>query len=127
MAEWWAARKLAASRRGFWHYTVALDENDKRGLAYPVGYCADDCPGHATEHEAREHYAQWVCDGQILDRADPVVQMRCVACGEWTQRRVIFERERHGHEISLCEIHDARIHLGVQFLARFLDASEVAA
>ena len=128
MTELWAARKLADSHhRGLWHYTFASDESDHRCVAYPVGYCADDCPGHSSEHAAREHYATWVCDGPILDRIDPDLDVRCVACGEWTQRRVMFERERYGAETELCDAHDARLHLGAQFFSRFLGADGRAA
>jgi hypothetical protein len=40
-----------------WHFTERIDET-----VYPVGYCAEECPGHETEQEAREHFAQWQRD-----------------------------------------------------------------
>ena len=43
---------------GLFHYTCRNDNQ-----IWPVGPCADGCPGHATTDEAREHYRQWLIDG----------------------------------------------------------------
>ena len=40
-----------------WHYTCANNDD-----VYPVGYCADNCPGHSTEDEAIDHYKQYLLD-----------------------------------------------------------------
>lgn len=32
---------------------------------YAIGYCADDCEGHATEEQACEHYRQYLLDTQL--------------------------------------------------------------
>lgn len=42
---------------GKWHYTC---RNDDR--IWPVGYCADGCPGHDTEAEAFAHQTEWERD-----------------------------------------------------------------
>jgi hypothetical protein len=44
---------------GKWRYTC-YNDNQKRTWA--VGYCAQDCPGHDTPDEAREHYKQYLLD-----------------------------------------------------------------
>lgn len=50
-------RNAAGGHSGLWHYTNCNDD-----YVYPVGYCAQDCPGHATEGEACEHYKQYLID-----------------------------------------------------------------
>lgn len=66
---------------GLWHYTVYVDSLK---LTYPIGYCADNCPGHATPDEAREHYRQYLLDEQLTYGDQQDVQYRCSACQEWT-------------------------------------------
>ena len=48
-------RQVEATK--LWHFAEACD-----GRIYPVGYCRNGCIGHATEEEAREHFAQWQRD-----------------------------------------------------------------
>lgn len=69
------------SPSGLFHYTVA---NGSGKTVYPVGYCANDCPGHATAEEAEEHYRQFELDNVHFNE-NPTEQRRCQVCGEWTQ------------------------------------------
>lgn len=58
------ARQKEVSK--LWHYTCANDD-----FIYPVGYCADNCPGHATEQEAKDHYKEYLLDNvQIITPDD---------------------------------------------------------
>jgi hypothetical protein len=51
--------KMDADRKGsgIWHYTVANDDR-----VYPVGYCAEGCPGHDTPEGALAHQTEWERD-----------------------------------------------------------------
>ena len=52
---YYAARQRKSDM--LWHYTCMNDD-----LIWPVGACADGCPGHATADEAREHQKQFLLD-----------------------------------------------------------------
>lgn len=60
-----------------WHYT----RHNKRTGTYPIGYCADGCPGHATAEDACEHHKQYLLDGATFhdDSPDPQTLHRCEA------------------------------------------------
>lgn len=47
-----AARQKSDNR--LWHYT----RYNKRTGTYPIGPCAESCPGHHSAEEARNHYKQ---------------------------------------------------------------------
>ena len=69
---------------GKWHFTTM---NDK--VIRPIGNCAEECEGHATADEAREHYRDYVLDrarfGVEMQRA-----MKCRECGEDTHLAATF-------------------------------------
>ena len=71
--QYYSARKLKET--GLWHYTVG---------SHPVGYCADDCPGHATEEEACEHYKQYLLDKRMRPGTLSNQMLRCRECKEFT-------------------------------------------
>jgi hypothetical protein len=86
---------------GIWHYTAQNDD-----YVYPVGYCAQDCPGHATPEEAREHYRLYLLDTARYDGVSKDEQRKCEKCGEWTQGyvHIPLSMERH----VLCDNHRNR-------------------
>lgn len=66
---------------GLWHYTC---RNDDR--IWPVGYCAQECAGHATPEEACDHYKAYQLDHELrLDNKLADQQRPCEVCGAWTQ------------------------------------------
>ncbi len=46
---------------GLFHYTCRND-----GRIWPIGPCADGCPGHKTAEEACEHYREFLLAGIVL-------------------------------------------------------------
>lgn len=60
---------------GKWHY-VSIN---RRNGTHPVGYCADGCPGHDSEDEARSHYRDYLLDSlSFVDGpSDPDTLYRC--------------------------------------------------
>ncbi|MCK9558274.1 MAG: hypothetical protein M0R50_09580 [Candidatus Cloacimonetes bacterium] len=48
---------------GLYHYTCRNDDQ-----IWPVGLCAEDCPGHATPEEAREHWREYLIQGIQFDK-----------------------------------------------------------
>lgn len=87
---------------GKWHFTSMND-----GQIWPIGYCADGCPGHDTEQEARDHQREYVLDNRVqYDRhmaADS--QKKCEECGEWTDGLVVVDG---WHDHVLCPPHQTR-------------------
>ena len=80
------ARQLQnGSNAGKWHYTT----HNKRLGTRPIGYCAENCPGHDTAEEAREHYRQYRLDKELLfhdDHENPRTLHKCehAGCEEYT-------------------------------------------
>lgn len=86
---------------GKWHFTERYD-ND----IVAVGYCARNCPGHATSQEAAEHYRQYMLDianfdAQRWEREEP-----CRVCGALTVGLAVIPG--HHLPVTLCEIHRNR-------------------
>lgn len=83
---------------GTWHYTV---RNDDR--IHPVGYCAQNCPGHSTPDEAREHYRLYLVDSATYNGVLQGEQRECESCKDWTQgyASIPINMERH----ILCDKH----------------------
>lgn len=52
---YYAARQRKSD--SLWHYTCMNDNQ-----IWPVGYCGQGCPGHATRAEAEEHQKQYLLD-----------------------------------------------------------------
>jgi len=86
---------------GLWHYTA---ENDER--IFPVGYCAQGCPGHATPEEAREHYRLYLLDNARYDGALTNEKRKCEMCSEWTQDYAYIPLSMEIH--ILCDEHRNR-------------------
>jgi hypothetical protein len=86
---------------GLWHYTC---KNGRR--VWPVGHCAEGCPGHPTKEEAEEHYRQYLIEhaafGTIRNQ-----QRKCQKCGAWTQGMAQLGPGRERIYI-LCEEHQTR-------------------
>lgn len=98
---------------GRWRYTRL----NKRTGCVAVGYCAEDCPGHATPEEAREHYRQWQLDNARFsdgsEKADTLHRCDAEGCEEYTMgtaelhggtRRAFFLCEKHRNRDALEEI-----------------------
>lgn len=88
---------------GKWRYTCMND-----GKVWPVGNCADNCPGHDTKEGAYEHQTEYVLDHASFDGQWSDTQHRCEApvptggvnisgqitapptgteaCGKWTDK-----------------------------------------
>lgn len=103
---------LKRSDTGKWHYVSA---HRSRG-AYPIGYCADGCPGHDTEQEARDHARDYVLDRVAFtdDSSDARSQHRCEAegCDEFTSGSA---RLPWGGYYTLCAAHRNRATVEVLF------------
>jgi len=86
---------------GRFHYT----KHNRRTGTVPVGYCADDCPGHETEEEACEHYRQWLLDNATYHHSLAPPQS-CEICGAWTDR--LAKLPHMVALVPLCEAHHDR-------------------
>jgi hypothetical protein len=93
---------------GQWFYAMIND-----GKVYRVGNCADDCPGHASPEDAREHYRQYVLERATYygpDRlsVDPKSRSRteykCAICDEWTIYHAAYGPGNLSH-VFLCASH----------------------
>lgn len=96
-------RDTSGNPTGRWHYT---QRNDDR--IWPIGYCADGCPGHQTSDEAREHFRVYVLDHELdLDGHWAGVWHRCQAggCDVLTDG---FVRVRGWPKFDLCDEHRTR-------------------
>ena len=92
MANIYTARQLLSGpNAGKWHYTCGSDE-DSRGMAYPVGGCAENCPGHDTPEAARQHYEDWIVEHCQLNQGSEAddTRHRCEhpGCEAFTHLRV---------------------------------------
>jgi hypothetical protein len=66
-----------------WHYCVKSD-----GRIWPVGYCAQGCPGHETQEGAEEHYKAYLVDSakHQLEASRPHAAARkCEVCETYTR------------------------------------------
>lgn len=89
---------------GLWHYTVKVDDHVE-----PVGYCADDCPGHDTPQQAADHFKDYLLDKTSRKLQDPELRL-CNVCKAYTTWRVLVGK---GIPIRLilCEKHQGREHV----------------
>lgn len=99
-----AARRKQGDK--LWHYT----RHNKRSGTYPIGYCAHDCPGHATAEEAREHYKQYLLDNATFkdDSAEPEHLHRCEVEGCKTLTDGSVSMPGYGVHRTLCKDHRNR-------------------
>lgn len=80
---------------GLFHFTCT----DGSGTR-PLGYCADNCPGHPTRAEAEDHWEQYCLDN-FKSHTNDKEQHRCAICGEWTQTTL-----QYGPGWAMPEWHD---------------------
>jgi hypothetical protein len=97
----------AAQKAGdkLWHYV-----SSGRGGTYPIGYCAEGCPGHGSAEEACEHYRQYLLSERLRFDGGPEdtrTMYRCEApgCDAFTAGSATVGGSRHWH---LCEDHRTR-------------------
>lgn len=87
-----------------WHYT----SSNKRSGTYPVGACADNCPGHDTAEEARAHYKEGLMANAEFDddlpenRARNIEQCQFEGCDGLTTG---FGWVDSWKRYSLCKTH----------------------
>lgn len=81
---------------GLYHYTCMNDDR-----IWAVGYCRENCPGHATPDEAREHYRQYELDHARYNGAITDMQVPCEVCKAWTSQCAVVNH----HSIFLCYEH----------------------
>lgn len=98
----YTAKELAKDGQptGLWHYTTTNDDHTR-----PVGYCADNCPGHPTADEARLHYRTY-----LLDTAFEETTVRwsdCKVCGAPT-KRIITVGPGRMEFYPVCDAHADR-------------------
>lgn len=82
---------------GRWHYTVRND-----GRIWPVGYCADGCPGHESAEAACEHQREYELAN--LRQITYAGWTDCQVCGAPTKAGV-EHGPGIGHPIALCDEH----------------------
>lgn len=86
---------------GKYHFTRTND-----GITFPVGYCADGCPGHDTPDEAADHYHQYLLDNARYDIGVHNYSP-CEICGELTNK-VATLGPGHMEVHNLCDKHRNR-------------------
>lgn len=102
---YYAAREIQRDGKatGLWHYTVRHDE-----AIFPVGYCADGCPGHATPEEACDHQKQWDLDHARFHRGsdlpEPDALYRCKVCRAFTAGYATYGPGQMSL-VTLCDEH----------------------
>lgn len=67
-----------------WHYTRMNDDR-----IWPIGYCAEDCPGHDSPNEARAHYRLYLLNNSLrfhpdTDAADTLHRCEAPDCSAYT-------------------------------------------
>jgi hypothetical protein len=88
---------------GLFHMTEHSDE-DSRQIIYPVGLCAENCPGHSTPAEAYLHYRQGLLVKARFDAVDENEQRKCAVCGEWTNKAA-YVNSTMFEMWPLCDLH----------------------
>ena len=83
-----------------WHYTCRNDDS-----IWPVGYCSNNCPGHATAEEAQEHYKQYLLDERVYISTNDDTMRKCKECGEWTSDMLMVDG---WPRFDLCKAHQIR-------------------
>lgn len=97
---------------GLWHYTCMND-----GKVWPVGYCAQGCPGHADKEGAYQHQKEYLLDTARFDGAFVDAQRPCEICKAWTSK---FADDSSGGKHILCDEHRNR-----EGLAQILEVGDV--
>ena len=100
-------RGMDGNPSGRWHYTCMND-----GRIWPVGYCAQGCPGHDSKDGAYEHQRQYVLDHKLrLDGQALNTAQKCLVCGAWTDRFA----EADMQQFFLCDAHRTREEVASRF------------
>ena len=90
---------------GVWHYTNRNDD-----LIYPIGYCAQACPGHDSPDGAIEHQRQYEVDHAVLDGPVSTSYHPCQVCGAPTNRMAMWGMGNMAMG-WLCDEHRTREHV----------------
>lgn len=110
--------QATGKRRELWVFSRSDPSN-----SVPIGYCAEDCPGHPTANGAREHFKQYLLDKYAqYDRRLTEQQRPCEICGVLTDRFA----EMPSKIADLCDNHCNREnfeHL-IEPVANFLAAPD---
>ncbi len=118
-----ALEKLDANgnKSGKFHYCVYSDEES--WPPYPVGHCANGCPGHDTPEEARQHYQEYQFDQNMhYGAADEASKQKCCVCGDWTNGRA-WKQGEFPKEFVLCDAHNNADSLRPVFFAKAVAAA----
>lgn len=91
---YYQARQRA--KDGKWHFTC---RNGKHII--PVGFCAEDCPGHDTPEGANEHYRQHLLSNAVFKETF-IVEVPCKVCQTLTKHGAILQMST----IPLCGDHN---------------------
>lgn len=90
MTQWFQPlEKKSGPNAGKFHMTIQTNSEASKGIAHPIGYCAEDCPGHDTPGEAIDHWYEYLADKaefRTVKREDADKLDRCDAaeCSEFT-------------------------------------------
>lgn len=90
------------ARVNLYHYCCCLYPGYR---VWPVGYCAEGCPGHHTRAEAREHYRQFLLErfAQYGGRLNSPAA--CAVCGRNTSLFASVEYHFDCEVVPLCSLH----------------------
>ncbi len=86
---------------GKWHYTLMVG-----GKITPVGFCAEDCPGHDTPQGAADHFKEFLLEKTMRKMNVPELRM-CMVCDSPTGRRVHIGKGKP-IKLILCQEHQSR-------------------
>lgn len=90
------------------YHMVSYSDESPPPLILPIGYCAEQCPGHTTPEGAQAHYYDYLADRAAMRKQEDVAR-KCVVCGAWTQTEMWTPGEFHHHAV-LCPEHATRDH-----------------
>jgi hypothetical protein len=118
---WWQARELRRDGQGtgLWHYTCA-EGSGGDGRVFAVGFCSENCPGHASPAEAEAHWHEFQLANSESWTNDSE-QLRCEVdgCGQWTTQRMRYGPNYALPEnVVLCPAHCGTEHLALVMEAR---------
>lgn len=99
-------REMTENGKGIGKFRFTC-RNDKQ--IWAVGYCAEDCPGHATPEEAREHYLKYLLDGiEIKGPQDfgwPKEKCSVEGCETEANHLATTRDPGRFYKIPLCTLH----------------------
>lgn len=93
---------LAGDRLGLFR----MCEVDPEGrVIREAGHCANGCPGHKTQREAKQHFYEFVVAGAEFKRTIEN-DKKCVVCGRWTPWFLSGTVEGG---IATCGVHERKV------------------